>query len=78
MPPFLPLARLAAGQSAQVHQVLGQPEQVHRLHELGLRGGAEVEMIQAGTPCIIRLAGSKLCFRGDDMLSVLVSPGLPR
>ena len=56
-------------------QVVGQPEQVHRLEELGLRGGTTVEMVQNGSPCIIRLAGHKLCFRADDMLHVLVRRG---
>ena len=73
---LIPLNLLAPGQSADVGQILGQPDQVHRLEELGLRGGAKVEMVQSGSPCIIRLAGHKLCFRsGDDMLRVLVRRG---
>jgi len=55
--------------------VTGQPEQIHRLEELGLRGGAAIEMVQTGSPCIIRLAGNKLCFRGDEVMRVLVRRG---
>jgi Fe2+ transport system protein FeoA len=44
------------------------------LHELGLRRGAEVEMIQPGSPCIVRLEGHRLCLRGDELLNVLVRP----
>lgn len=66
---------LAPGQFALVEQLYGQTEQVHRLEELGLRQGVEVEMVQSGSPCIIRVAGSKLCFRECDLLSVLVRPG---
>ena len=72
---IIPLNLLLPGQFAEIDQVLGQPEQVHRLEELGLRGGTSVEMLQSGSPCIIRLAGHKLCFRADELLSVLVRPG---
>ena len=54
--------------------MLGLPDQVHRLQELGIRGGATVEMVQPGSPCIIRLGGHKLCFRGDEVTNVLVQP----
>ena len=47
---------------------------VHRLEELGLREGRVLQMLQPGSPCIIRLAGIKLCFRSDDLTSVLVKP----
>ena len=72
---LIPLNLLGAGCTALVGQLLGHPEQVHRLEELGLRGGAQVEMLQTGSPCIIRLAGHKLCFRADELLRVLVRPG---
>lgn len=71
----VPLQFLAPGQQAAVDEVVGEPEQVHRLEELGLRPGTQIEMLQAGSPCIIRLAGSKLCFRETDLLNVLVRLG---
>lgn len=72
MSELVPLMMLAAGQMARVDQLLGLPEQVHRLEEIGLRLGAEVEMLQPGAPCIVRLAGHRLCFRGDELTQVLV------
>jgi Fe2+ transport system protein FeoA len=72
---LLPLAALRAGQTACIDQVIGRPDQVHRLEELGLRRGVEIEMVSTGSPCIIRLAGHKLCFRGDDATHVLVREG---
>jgi Fe2+ transport system protein FeoA len=75
---LIPLNLLAAGDSALVDRVLGRPDEVHRLEELGLRGGAAIEMLQSGSPCIIRLAGQKLCFRADELLSVLVRRGAAR
>ena len=73
---LVPLQLLTPGQSADVGHVMGSPETVHRLEELGLRGGATIEMVQNGSPCIIRLAGQKLCFRADEMVRVLVRRGV--
>ena len=70
----IPLANLPTGHKASVSNVLGLPEVVHRLDELGLRQGTKVEMVQAGSPCIIRFGGQKICFRADELLTVLVAP----
>ena len=74
MDELIPLRLLTPGQRAEVEQLVGDPHQVHRLEELGLRSGAVVEMVRAGSPCIIRLAGHKLCFRHNETLNVLVRP----
>ena len=76
MSDIIPLHLLRVGQTARVDQLLGKPEQVHRLEELGLRGGVELTMLQTGSPCIIRLAGAKLCFRECEALSILVQRGV--
>ena len=73
---LIPLNRLRTGRIAQVAEVVGRPEQVQRIHELGLRDGAEVQMVRSGSPCIIRLAGHTLCFRPNDLLSVFVRTGV--
>lgn len=70
----IPLGKLGVGQSAYISRITGQPDRVHRLEEYGLRGGARIEMFRPGNPCIIRMAGSKLCFRADELLRVLVEP----
>jgi Fe2+ transport system protein FeoA len=68
------VSRLRVGQSAQIRQILGPPDQVHRLEEFGLRQGTEIEMFRPGNPCILRLAGIKVCLRLKDLTHVLVSP----
>lgn len=73
---LIPLRFLRAGERGRVGAVLGAGELAHRLREMGLRQGAEVQMVRPGSPCIIRLAGHQLCFRGDDVTSVLVSTGM--
>jgi len=40
----MPLGMLAAGQLAVVTDLVGAAEQVHRLEELGIRRGCQVEM----------------------------------
>jgi ferrous iron transport protein A len=74
MPDMIPLSALRCGQAAIVRQIVGRIEQIRRLEELGLRGGTQLEMVRSGTPCIVRLAGTTLCFRDSDQLSVLVAP----
>lgn len=72
---LVPIGHLAAGATAVVAAVLGCADHVHRLHEMGLRSGAPIEMVQPGSPCILRLGSQKLGFRADEVLSVLVKPG---
>jgi Fe2+ transport system protein FeoA len=69
---LLPLHLLQRGQIAEIGELIGRPDQVHRLHELGLRSGALVEMVQPGSPCIVRLSGQRLCFRHSESIGVLV------
>lgn len=71
----VPLHFLSVGQRASVDQLVGSPNDVHRLEELGLSSGTMVEMVQSGSPCIIRLGNSKLCFRESDVIGVLVRTG---
>jgi ferrous iron transport protein A len=75
MPPdLLPLDMLRPGQWADVADVGGDPAWVCRMAELGLQAGCRVQMVQGGTPCMLRVAGCKLCLRGDDSAQILVRP----
>lgn len=69
---LIPLSQLPIGRRGTIGAVVGKPDDVHRLEELGMRTGTEVEMLQTGSPCIIRLSGNKLCFRADELLRILV------
>lgn len=69
---LIPLSQVAVGRRGEIGAVMGLPDSVHRLEELGLRVGVRVEMIQTGVPCIIKLAEQRLIFRGDELFSVLV------
>jgi len=70
----IPITQLRRGEVAEIAQILGRPEQVRRLEELGLRGGVRLEIVRGGSPCIVRVGGTKLCFRHDELLRVLVTP----
>lgn len=74
---LIPLDRLQTGEIAQVVEIVGRPEQVQRIKELGLRDGVEVAVVRSGRPCILRLAGQTLCFRASEFLDVLVRPAVP-
>ncbi len=67
---------LAAGEIAEVVDLVGMPEEVLRLEELGMRRGRTIEMVQAGSPCIVRIDGQKLCFRCTELFNVLVRTGV--
>ncbi len=69
---LIPLSQVAVGRRGEIGAVMGLPDSVQRLEELGMRVGVSVEMIQTGSPCIIKLADQRLCFRGDELFSVLV------
>ncbi len=68
------LKDLHVGQSARVSRISGEPAHVHRLREFGLLGGTRIEMFRRGNPCILRMAGNKVCFRTDELLHIMVEP----
>jgi ferrous iron transport protein A len=69
---IVPLGQMSSGQCATLFDVIGRPDHVQRLKELGFRGGAALEMVRSGSPCIVRLAGQTLCIRGNELLNMLV------
>jgi ferrous iron transport protein A len=68
---LVPMTLLRVGQSGKIGEVISGG-MIHRLREMGLRVGAKVQMIRAGSPCILRLDGQKICVRSDEMTGVLV------
>lgn len=72
---LIPLQLLTRGQIAEIGQIVGKPDHVHRLQELGMNAGTVVEMVQPGSPCIVRLSGQKLCFRESDTMGIFVRVG---
>jgi Fe2+ transport system protein FeoA len=77
MPDTFPLQMLGAGQRACIDQLVGRPDEVHRLQELGMRVGQPVEMLQSGSTCIVKLDGARLAFRDHEGFRVLVRMGEP-
>ena len=71
---LLPLDMLRAGEWADVEEVSGQPGWVCRLAELGIRAGCRLQVVQPGSPCLLNVAGCRLCLRPDDSSQILVRP----
>ena len=71
-PDLIPLCRLRAGERGCVGGVVGTCDMIHRLREMGLFDGAQIQMIRPGSPCIIGLQGQRLGFRMDDCAHVMV------
>lgn len=76
LPELIPLELLPAGHRAYVDQLVGDNDSIHRLQEMGLRQGITVEMVQPGSPCIVKLMGNKLCIRDANLYQVMVRPGV--
>ena len=77
MPDLIPLELLPAGRRGFVDQLVGDDASVHRLSEMGLRRGIAVEMVQPGSPCIVKLMGNNLCIRDANLFQVLIRQGEP-
>ena len=72
MLPDIPLSMVRSGSVVRITHVVGRCDDVKRMAELGLQSGAQVEMVQSGSPCILKVGESKLCFRQSDVLNILV------
>jgi Fe2+ transport system protein FeoA len=71
---ILPLELLRPGEWADVADVSGEPGWVCRMAELGVRVGCRLCMLQAGSPCLFQVGGSRLSLRGDCAMQILVRP----
>jgi ferrous iron transport protein A len=71
---LLPVELLSSGEWADVAEVTGEPTWVGRMAELGVRIGSRLQVLQPGSPCLLRIGGSRLSLRGDLAMRILVRP----
>jgi ferrous iron transport protein A len=71
---LLPLDLVETGEWAEVEEVNGGPVWVGRMAELGLRTGSRVQVLRQGSPCLLRIGGSRLSLRGESGAQILVRP----
>lgn len=72
MEPLLPLELLRCGDWAEVSEVSGATAWVARLAELGIRPGSRLQVLRAGSPCLLLVGGTRLSLRGDEAMQILV------
>lgn len=70
----LPLELLQRNERAEIVEVDGPPEEVHRLDEMGLRPGVVFRLISPGSPCVLALDETRFSFRPSEATTVLVRP----
>jgi ferrous iron transport protein A len=70
--PVVPLENMSTGEEGRVYSLEGSAELVVRLQEMGLREGAAVRMVRAGSPCILAVNNQRLSLRFDGNATVLV------
>jgi len=71
---MFPLDTLRAGERGEIAAVLGDAAWIGRLADLGVREGCAVCVLQPGSPCLLDVAGSRLCLRGTDASEIFVRP----
>jgi len=69
----LPLDLMQANEEASIVELIGNESQIHRLAEMGLRVGATIRMVRAGTPCLLALDGKRLSLRLSQDMEILVA-----
>jgi Fe2+ transport system protein FeoA len=70
----IPLQKLRAGQPANISCVTGNPQDVARFAEMGLRCGTRVCVVRGGNTCILQVEGHRMCVRPSKELAILVTP----
>jgi ferrous iron transport protein A len=68
----VPLDLLCPGEIGCVVDIDGDQDLVHRLAEMGVRPGVELQMVRSGSPCIIALENRRVSFRGERAAAILV------
>jgi ferrous iron transport protein A len=69
----LPLELMQANEEASIVELIGNESQIHRLAEMGLRVGATIRMVRAGTPCLLAIDGKRLSLRLSHDMEILVA-----
>ena len=69
---LVPLDMLKSGEFAHVEEVHGDAAWVHRLAEMGLREGCKLQMVQPGSPCLLKVSDCRLCLRHHECSNILV------
>lgn len=73
---LVPLDFLQSGERAEIFDIDGDSSDIHRLAELGIRKGATILMVQAGSPCILTVDQQRFTLRLDPEVTVLVQPAI--
>lgn len=69
---ILPLHVLRSNERARIVDLFGDSSTLHRLSEMGVSVGTELQMISPGSPCIVALSGKRLSLRLEAGTEILV------
>ncbi|MEZ6095920.1 MAG: FeoA family protein [Pirellulaceae bacterium] len=65
---------LKPGVKAMITSLVGSESDVARLSAMGIRGGASIQLLRQGSPCIVQVEQSRLCLRPNKQTQILVQP----
>lgn len=70
----VPIEFLQPESHGTIVEMCGQPCQMQRLAELGIRQGCKVRMVCRGEPCLICIEGRRISLRLGDTADIFVVP----
>ena len=71
---MMPLELVNPGDWADVAAINGEPSWIGRMAELGVRIGSRLQVLQSGSPCLLKIGDSRLSLRPALGTEILVQP----
>ena len=72
MLPLVPASSMAQREYGQIRMMNGNEQATHRFAEMGIRPGAQIQLIRHGKPSMVAVDGRKFSMRAEDLDEILV------
>lgn len=69
---LVPASSMAQREFGQIRLMSGDQQATHRFAEMGIRPGAQIQLIRHGKPCMIAVDGRKFSMRAEDLDEIFV------
>ena len=71
---LIELGKLQPGVRGTVAEMTGNPNDIARLSEMGLRKGASIELVRGGRTLMVKVCCQTMCLRLTEETRILVNP----
>ncbi len=69
---MFPLDLLSDGETGEIAAVMGDPDWISRMTEIGISVGRKVRVLRQGSPCLLEVEGARLSVRSENTMHILV------